>query len=512
MADETESAGFAGRLEQALVGAHAKVSGAINDKKKEHVANVLDQFEADIAPLLEPLVAEVLANPGTPEHLKALLTQIGAPEHFSSSLLIGVAVGAIIGPVLGSAVQPYVQDISNKAWSVNSSAPLSPALLAEAVIKGVYTDAGAAQTEAALSGVNADRFSTMVATAGQAIGIEQALLLYRRGDITEAELRRVVQYSNVRDDFFPDVLKLQYVPPSASEAIVGALKHHLQPADAKIKFGQAGIDPSNFDWLLASAGRPLGLEQMLHLLNRKVMTEADVRQGIAQSDVNDDYADWAIALQHYYPPPRSLVPMLRAEAITEAQFRTFMSYYGASDDVVEAFLKEATKPANSSVKELSASVVVRLYEQKIIQRAEALTRLEALKYNATDADLYLQVADDAVKERFLAAGANRVHSRYISYKIDHAAALAALAKEGQPPDAAAQLMALWSLERDANTSVLTLSQIQQGYHRGIITLAEFVSMVQERGYSGLAVKILAAEAWPPAKVPPAVLALNAGSL
>lgn len=512
MVDEAETPGFAGRLEAALVSAHARLGDKINDKKKEHVANVLDQFEADIAPLLEPLVQEVLDNPGTPEHLKALLTQIGAPEHFSSSLLIGVAVGAVIGPVLGSAVAPYVQDISNKAWSVNQSAPLSPSLLAEAVIKGVYTDAGAAQTEAALSGISADRFATLVATAGQAIGIEQALLLFRRGDITEAELKRVVQYSNVRDDFFPDVLKLQYVPPSASEAIVGALKHHLAPADAQTKFGQAGIDPSNFDWMLAAAGRPLGLEEMLHLMNRGVMSEADVRQGIAQSDVNDDYADWAIQLQHYFPPPRSVVPMLKSGAINEAQARTLLGYYGVGEPWATAFITEATKGTKSSVKELSASVVVRLYEQKIIARAEALTRLETLGYNATDADLYLQVADDAVKERFLAAGANRVHARFITYRIDANAASAALAKEGQPPDAAAQLMALWTLERDANVSVLTLSQIQQGYHRGVITLDQFVSMVQERGYSGTQVKILAAEAWPPTKVPPAVMALNVGNL
>lgn len=512
MADDADTAGFAGRLEQALVNAHAKLGGAINDRKKEHVANVLDQFEADIAPMLEPLIKEVLANPGTPEHLKALLTQIGAPEHFSSSLLIGVAVGAIIGPVLGSAVQPYVQDISNKAWSVNPSAPLSPALLAEAVVKGVYTDAGAAQTEAALSGVSGDRFSTMVATAGQAIGIEQALLLYRRGDITEAELKRVVQYSNVRDDFFADVLKLQYVPPSASEAIVGALKHHLQPGDAKVKFGQAGIDPANFDWMLASAGRPLGLEEMLHLLNRGVMTEQQVRDGIAQSDINDTYTDFALQLQHYFPPPRSVVPMLRAGAINEGQARTLLGYYGVGEPWQTAFITEGTTASKTSVKELSASVVVRLYEQKIITRADALTRLETLKYNAADADLYLQVADDAVKERFLAAGANRVHARFISYKITAAEASAALAKEGQPPAAATQLMSLWTLERDANVSVLTLSQIQQGYHRGVITLEQFIAMVQERGYSGTQVKILAAEAWPAGKVPPAVLALNVGSL
>lgn len=507
MADEPTATGFAANLQAALVGAHAKLGDAINDRKKQHVANVLDQFEADIAPMLAPLVQEVLDNPGTPEHLKELLTQIGAPEHFSSSLLIGVAVGAIIGPVLGSAVAPYVQDISNKAWSTNPAAPLSPALLAEAVLKGVYTDAGVAETEAALSGTSADRFATMVATAGQAIGIEQALLLYRRGDIDQAELKRVVQYSNIRDDFLPDILKLQYVPPSAGEAITGALKGHLTDADAQTKLGQAGIDPTNYTWMKASAGRPPGIDQMLNLWNRGVATQADVEAAVKQSDINDTYLPFIEELRHYFPPPRSVVPMLKSGAITEAQARQLLTYYGVGEPWATAFVTEAQKPASTTVKELSASVVVRLYEQKIIKRADALTRLETLKYNATDADLYLQVADDAVKERFLAAGANRVHGRFITYKITAAEASAALAKEGQPPDAAAQLMALWTLERDANTSVLTLSQIQQGYHRGIITLAQFVTMVEERGYSGTQVKILAAEAWPVGKVPKEVLAL-----
>ena len=45
--------------------------------------------------------------------------------------------------------------------------------------------------------------------------------------------------------------------------LTGALKHHLKGPDPMRLYKEAGGNPDNYDWQLASLGRPLGLEQML---------------------------------------------------------------------------------------------------------------------------------------------------------------------------------------------------------------------------------------------------------
>src|SRR5205814_1318360 len=144
------------------------------------------------------------------------------------------AVGAVVSPVLVAATAPLTQVLANEAWSTGPTIPLSPDLLAAAVIKGVVSEPNAASA-AALSGVDASRFHTMVMTAGQSFGVAEALLLLRRGQIDRAEFDRIVKYSNTRDDFIPDILKLIYAPPPPGEVVAGALKQHLDATTARAK-------------------------------------------------------------------------------------------------------------------------------------------------------------------------------------------------------------------------------------------------------------------------------------
>lgn len=490
---------------------HDAIRPNAQQDRRDHLTGVLEQFEQELAPLLAPIVADLASHPATPESVRPLLQAIKGPEQFTQSLLIGIAVGSTIGPVLGAAIAPEVQQIGNIRWPTKPDIPLSPPEIALGVIRNnphINNPAG----EAAMSGINAERLQALEYNTGEPPSPQELLLLYRRGQIDQARLETGIRQSRIRDEWFPEVLDLRFAPPAAGEVIAGAIKGHLPDADATTKLGQAGIDPSNFAWMKATAGRPPGIEQMLHLWNRGVATEADVDAAVRQSDINDTYLPFVKELRKYFPPPRSIVPMLRANAITEAQARTLLTYYGVDPQWVDAFIAEAHTTRTSAIKELSASQTVRAYENGLIDQPTAMSRLEGLKYPAADATLMLQIADEAVTERYRNARVTRVHARYVAHKIDQNTATAELSKFGLPGPAISQLMTLWTDERDANTAVLSLSQTQGAYHRGIITLQEFITRAHAMGYSGLDVKIVAAEAWPPTRVPAEVLALNPAAL
>lgn len=480
--DGTQAPGLAGHLKHAIIGAVEHTADAVAARKLEHTTSVLETFERDIAPLLAPAIQQVLDNPATPEHLKALLSEVGAPQHFSSSLLIGVAVGAIIAPVLGAAAEPLVQGIENGAWVKNPSRPASPDVYAAAVLKGVR-DPGQGAAGARLSGLDDAQFGIMVEASGQSIGIAEALLLWRRGQIDLAHLREIVQYSNINPKFYDDVEKLQYAPPTVGEVITGALKGHLDPTDARTRVGQAGVDPANFEWLLATAGRPISPLEAVHLWNRGEIDEARVDEVIKQSDINPTFAREVKLLRHYFPPPRSVVPMLRSGSITEDQARRLLTYYGVDAEWVDAFIAEANHHAAGAAKELTRAQVTQVYEARLIDRNAAHTRLIGLGLPDVDANLLLDLADEKRTLALQNAGARAVGSKYVSHRLTKAEASNALGTLQVPTAAQHDMFTVWDVERQVNVHLPSPAAIMHLYRQGDADPASTKRRLSELGIS-----------------------------
>lgn len=499
MVDSTEEPrGLAGHLKDALIGAHGAVADNIAERKKQHVADVLEQFERDLAPMLGPLIQHALDNPATPDHFKPILQEAANPEHFSGSLFIGVAAGAILGPVLGSALEPYIQGIANAAWANNPSRPLTPDVLVATVLKGIQ-DAGSAGQEAALSGIAQGRFSTMVEAAGQALGFEQALELDRRGLLVGVTLQQVLEYSNVNPKFYASALNLKTNPVSTAEVLNARIREHLDDGQARDLYAQAGGIPAEYDWRLASVGRPPGPMQIGELFNRKIIGDTEASAMLAQSDLALAYQDRVKELWKYYPPPRSLVPMLRSEAITEGQFRTWMSYYGAPPDVVDAFIKEANHSTSTTAKTLTQAQVTASYELRLLTRAEALTRLETAKFSPADATAILDLADEKRQQAMDNAVVRMIGSRYVTRKLTKPEATTQLNAVPIPTAAQGDLFHLWDIERTITVHHLTPSQVIGGYRRGQITASSCKTRLLALGVQQEDMGILVADGFPPTK-------------
>lgn len=491
--------------------AHDAIAGKLDARKKAVLADTLERFEADLSPHLAPLVDHLLDDPAIPEPIRNLLAEIADPQHFTGSLLIGIAVGGLISPMLGAIVAPVVDEITDQAWSRSPGMELSPAEIALGVLRH-NPHLGNPYAEAATSGINSQRLDALIYNTGHGLAIEELLLLFRRGQIDQARLETGLRQSAIRDEWFPELLDLRFAPPGAGTVITGVLKGHLSEAEGRVKLQQAGIDPTNFDWMRASSGRPPGIMQMVELWNRGYVSQAKVEQAVKQSDINPDYMPDVLNLRWYHPPPRSIVPMLRHGAITEARARTLLSEHGLKAEDVDAFVKEAGHSAVSTAKELSASLVVRLYEQKLIPRADATARLGRMQYNPVDANLYLELADEQVKERALAAATTRVHSLFVHHKITRAEAQADLAKIGQPAAAITQLLGLWDEELVTNVVYPSPSAWVGAYRREIIDLARCVAEVKKAGYVGMSVKVVIADGFPAGKLPKEVFDLNPANL
>ncbi|HET9247708.1 MAG TPA: hypothetical protein VFO15_18030 [Xanthobacteraceae bacterium] len=455
--------------------------------------------------MLAPIIQAAIDDPATDPAVRELFGTVAAPTHKFDSSLIGVGLAAILYPFLQAALQPHVNSLAQQAWSRDENLVLTPAELALAVIKNTMTHADAV-AEVGDSGINPARFDVMVNNTGEPPGIAELLQALRRGIIDQTRLAHGVRQSRVRDEWLDVITALRYAPPPAGEVVAGRVKEHLTDAEYHQKLSEAGTDPANAAWMLAAAGRPYGIEQALHLLNRGVIDEARVRQVIAQSDVNTEFTDDILELRHYFPPPRSIVPMLRSGAITEAQARTLLADYGVGEPWATAFITEATHTKAAEVKQLSQAQTLRMYGAKFIDHATATDRLQRLGYDAATITLLLEFADEAQHERYTNAVVTRIHSRFVNYKLTEAEARSALTADHIPAGAITDLLALWNIERDANVHVLTPAAIVGAYRRQEIGPAETKRRLLAVGVQQADLAIVVADGFAPTKPNPTAVA------
>lgn len=476
----------------------------------ERVTAFLEGLEARVAPLIAPFLQSTLDDPATPPEVRNLLGVLAGPTHKFDSSLIGIGLAAIMYPFLQALLDPTVTDVRQGAWSTHvgggaEGTALSPAEVALGVIKNTLGTLDA-HGEAAKVGIDAQRFDIMVANTGEPPGIAELLQAFRRGIIDATRLAHGVRQSRLRNEWLDVITALRYAPPPAGEVVAGRLKNHLTEAEYRTKLSEAGTDPANADWMVATAGRPYGIEQGLHLLNRGVIDEARMRQVVAQSDVNPDYTDDILELRHYFPPPRSIVPMLRSGAITETQARQLLADYGVGEPWATAFITEATHTKAASVKELSQAQTLRMYGAKFLDRPTATQRLQRLGYDDTTIGLLLDFADEAQHERYVNAVVTRVHARYVAYKLDKSEATTALQADGIPAAAVNDLLTVWTIEREANLHILTPAQITAAYRRKEIDARETKQRLLAVGVQHSDLAIVVADAFPPTKPNPAAVA------
>ena len=483
-------------LAQAQIQAHEHLAPQIAAEQHAHIVGLLERFEADVAPLIRPYARKMLDEHDIPAELRPLLEMAANPEHFGESVVIGIFIGSILSPLIGAVVQPELQDTSIKAWTLNPTRPVTPDVAVEAVLKGVI-DQPTGEAEAVKSGYGKAQFDQMVQAAGQSIGLELALLLLRRGQITEAMFRQIIQYSNINPKFYgvPELAK--FVPPTVGEVMTGWLKQKLDTPTAQKYISFAGIDPAeHFGWLSESTGRPLTWHEMYTAIHRGYPGPITAEESLAESDIHPRYQGVIPYLQHNYPPLFQLMRLLHAGTITPQRAATILKYEGYEQTEIDAIVASGGS-TSTTVKDLTVSQVERMYTTRLIDKPTAVTKLTAAKYSPADIDLLLTFADDQRHERVLDATINKVGTLYVAHRINLTDATKALNDAGVPVLAQHDLFRLWDIQRTATAHVPTPAMVVAAGRRQEISPQEVKLRLNQLGIADADLAIFVADGYPP---------------
>lgn len=502
-ADELAATGnpLADALAAALTSAHETTAKRGRELADQRLTDWAEAFEAEHRGVASAALKAVMEHPETPAMVREVLATVTDPVHQTQLVLGLFSVGSIIMSFVGAAVAPDVQAVSNLAWSVQPTVPLSPAELALAAIRNVI-DQGPAEKEARQSGMDADRFGVLMAITGEPPGPQELAQAYRRGFIGEKEFRTGILQSRIRNEWIPTLLKLRYQPPSTGEVIQARVQSHLTEDEAKKRMSEAGTDPVNYEWLYETAGRPPGVFELAELYNRGELELADLEQAIRESDIKDKYVPAIVKLARKIPPMRSVVSAIHQGVITPELGARKLMELGYNADDAAMFVKEATNLKKATHRQLAEGQVLELYTDRMITREQAATMLGNLNLTADDVEFLLELADHRRDVKLRAAAVAKVHTLYVSHRMTETDVAIALDKIGVDTRARQDLLTAWGHERDAAVQRFTKAELQGAIRRKLITQERFQAELIALGWPKADVPILYAEAWPPSQTPP----------
>jgi hypothetical protein len=372
---------------------------------------------------------------------------------------------------------------------------LSPEQLAALVTFGVLSEAAAAKM-AAQSGTSAEDFHLLVLGNGQPPSSEELLFAYRRGIIDKARLLKGITQGPIRNEWFDVIESLGQVPMSTADAVEASIQGHLSKGEAQKIAAQNGLLPAQFEPLWQTAGSPPGGQEMLHWLNRGLMTEAEVRQGLTESRLKPKYVDLLIRSRAALPPMTTIRSAFAKGAITHVRALKLLSEHGYSAEDADMILAAAHAEKTATIRHLTESQVVELYTDRAIGQGDAHDMLSALGYDDTDIAWILEIADLKRTRAHVSAALSKIRSEYVGRHIDENGAQGAMDVLLIPPDQRDDLLALWDIERSVVTKQLTLAQATAAFKRGIIGQGDFTDRVAAMGYAAADVQILLALAAP----------------
>lgn len=366
---------------------------------------------------------------------------------------------------------------------------LSPADLALANLRGTLPLDEATAYAAQLGLLETD-FQTLIANTGEPPGTEMMMEALRRGFIDQPTFERAVLQSRVRDEWIPTLLQLQFTPMSTADAVRAVVENYLTSDQGLAIATQNGLEPEHWPYMVESWGRPLAHEQMRSLVNQGVATRDEFDQAMRESDLKDKYIDQAFAVGRRLVPERLTITMLQHGVINDATAFTMLSELGYTDDDIASLVNLGMSEHATTHKALTKADIITMYEDSLIPRDQAVTRLEALGYSTADANDEIDLADakaHAAAIRTVKAG---IEASLKAHHTTSDQAIIDLTNAGIDHAQASNLVDQWLEQRGTPTRGLTEAQVIRLAEHTIITPQDALTRLTALGLIQADAKLL----------------------
>lgn len=281
---------------------------------------VIDATGHEMADLMAPLIQPVLAAGVLPPDIHRVVETM-ASGRYQWQAIAGIAFGAsgvpgALSTIVSNALAPTVR----KAIAENPQLAPDYATLAQLAAHGLATVPDF-RAEAAGQGIGGRYIDALVKAAESPPDVTTLLELLRRGAMDETQVREWFTRSGIPAEVHGDLLLLRFTPVSAADAALSVIRGDTPLAEGKAAAAQSGMDPGQFETIVANGRDGLPLDALLSLWRRGEITEDELQRGIRQARV-DPLWDEAVRKLGVIPPtPDEALNALLQGQITEDEAR-----------------------------------------------------------------------------------------------------------------------------------------------------------------------------------------------
>jgi len=476
---------------------------------------LLKMAEVRITPAeLAEAVLRSYTELGTAE-AEARLQGIGKAEFRTLTLLAGDGIGpqqaaearrrGFIGargkgPDSTSYEQAIAESRLHNKWGEAlfelTRALMSPADAASAVVRG-FLPLREAEALAALSGVEAAHFTTMVHLAGDAPSPTQLAVALRRGLIPlhsgspdKPGFTEGIRQGRLANMWTDMIHGLAQEWPTPTDALQARLVGQVTTEESKKLYATFGGDPKYFDLLFHTRGESPTPVELGILANRGDIKwnglgtdETSFAQGVHESRWRNKWEDAFRKLAIYRPPEGSIVAFLAHGIIDDKQAAKLLAHIGMDADTIKLYLDEAHLEAYSGFRGANISMVLQAYHEQLLTEEQALPILEGFHVTPHAAKLMLELEDSQRAFQAVNNALSRIRTLYAGRKITRHTARAGLEQLGIHPKSIEAILKSWSIENSVSVRPLTAAQIVDAWFLTILTEAEALTELENIGYT-----------------------------
>lgn len=367
--------------------------------------------------------------------------------------------------------------------------PVSEADAALAVLRGNISEAEG-QKIAAENGLDNAAFQILIGNTGEPPGLMQLLEAFRRGFIDQATLEKGILQSRYRNEWIPMLEKLRYVPMSVSDAARATVQNQMDIATARKYADENGLQPGDFDIIVATEGDPLSRTEMQSLYNRGLVSQDQVNQAERESRLKNKYVDLAFKLHQRQLSETTVARAVRLGEMTHADGVAKIMQLGYSTDDATSIIAATSGERLQTFKDRVVASVVTLYQDSVMSIADAQKLIQSMGYTAEETAFIIQSTEFHKESHVINTVITAIKTKYLQRHITKEVASGLIDKIGIPAVNRDYLLKLWEIEQGAYTRVLTPAQIVKAVNLDLIKADEGTTRLIGLGYAAADAKLL----------------------
>lgn len=454
-------------IHDTIIAAKHASYGADSQASIHATAAQLETWERELAPRLASALSDIKDMDELPQVLKDLVAMSETPAHQTDFLIMLAGIVGTVVQSLTAAGAPFAEWVKQRSYQLHANLTPDAGAAIRAHVSG-FIDSDTAASWISRTGLEHKWMQPLVDSSSSYPTLGEILELLRRDKIAPAVAQHYMQANGYQ---FPvqDVLRhLQEQLPSAELAVQAYTQNQLSESQARQLFKLNGIDDKNFQWIADTNGQSPGVDLVLELWNKRLISETEARTAVLESPIKNKYLEAMLKARFRIPPMEQTVSMLRRGAYTVAEATDNLSRLGYFPEDISRLVTWAVQEKMSAEKDVAVGMVVDSYRVQLSTRPVANALLLKMKYDQSEADFILNLADAKRDQAKLDRSVNRVHSSFTNWKINDVDCSAALDALKVPSALRDDLIEEWQIERDVNTKHLTPAQIIDALKRDLL--------------------------------------------